>query len=483
MGGGLLQLTLEGQMNVPLFYNPQISFFNYAYKKHTNFAIENIRQDFTTTSSITGMHSSKNSVELQQNPNVDLLSNLYLIVKLPNIYSNDKLKFKWVENIGSLIIKDADIQIDSQTIDRITGEWIVVWNELSTPVKDGFNNMTGNIPELSNPRNKETIIRIKNNIISEYDYPSSDGNNPSIKERFITIPLPFWFSKNQSLALPILKFCSTRKITLNFNFENIENLYTVYSDIYNMNISPSYYEALHNKKITFSNFLNKNRNEDLFIAHIDATFIVLDCYERQLILNKATTEYLFETVSIRKTSFDSKGEDSIKIIKIESQLLVKEIIWTLNRTDSIDKFNDILNYTYSIPRNNENSIMKSASLSWDRASLTSRVDEKDSYFYNNIQPYQHHSIIPRQGIYCYSFSLFPEKWFPSGCFNSASISTQLIIKLNKYIPSLIDDIYMKKFNVNYKMTENNNDITITIYTVQYNILVISSGVAQLKVAN
>ena len=484
MGGGLLQLTLEGQMNIPLFYNPQISFFNYAYKKHTNFAIENIRQDFTkTNTSITQMHSSINTIELQQNPNVDLLSNLYLIVKLPNIYSNDKLKFKWVENIGSLIIKNADIQIDTQTIDRITGEWIVVWNELSTPVKDSFNNMTGNIPELSNPRNKETIIRIKNNIVSEYDYPSSDGNNPSIKERFITVPLPFWFSKNQSLALPILKFCSSRKITLNFEFENIENLYTVYSDIYNMNISPSYYEALHNKKITFSNFLNKNKNDDLFVAHIDATFIVLDCYERQLILNKATTEYLFETVSIRKTSFNAGGNDSIRQVKIESQLLVKEIIWTLNRTDSIDKFNDILNYTYSIPRNNENSIMKTASLIWDKASLTSRVDDKDSYFYNNIQPYQHHSVIPRQGIYCYSFSLFPEKWFPTGCFNSASISTQLKITLNNYIPSLIDDIYMKKFNENYKMSENNNDITITIYTVQYNILIISSGVAKLKVAN
>ena len=63
MGGGLLQLTLEGQMNVPLFYNPQISFFNYAYKKHTNFAIENIRQDFTkTNTSITQMHSSINTI-------------------------------------------------------------------------------------------------------------------------------------------------------------------------------------------------------------------------------------------------------------------------------------------------------------------------------------------------------------------------------------------------------------------------------------
>jgi hypothetical protein len=59
MGGGLLQLTIEGQMNIPLFYNPQISFFNYAYKKHTNFAMENIIHNFDKKpGSISTMHKS-----------------------------------------------------------------------------------------------------------------------------------------------------------------------------------------------------------------------------------------------------------------------------------------------------------------------------------------------------------------------------------------------------------------------------------------
>ncbi len=130
----------------------------------------------------------------------------------PDVYStdyfNDKLRFKWVENIGSLIIKDASIYIDELKVDTITGEWLVVWNELSMPVKDGYNTMTGNIPEFTNPRKKETTYRIKNNIISEYDYMASDKikdvNNPSINERYITVPLPFWFSKNHGLSLPIL---------------------------------------------------------------------------------------------------------------------------------------------------------------------------------------------------------------------------------------------------------------------------------------
>jgi hypothetical protein len=486
MGGGLLQLTIEGQMNIPLFYNPKISFFTYAYKRHTNYAMENIIHNFKNKpGSITTMHTGGTyNITLTENPNVDLLSNVYFIFKLPKIYSSDKLRFKWVENIGSLIIKDASIYIDELKVDTITGEWLVVWNELSMPVKDGYNTMTGNIPEFTNPRKKETTYRIKNNIISEYDYMASDKikdvNNPSINERYITVPLPFWFSKNHGLSLPILKFCANRKVYLKLNFENIENLYTVYSDIYNMNISPAYYNIFNsNNKISFNDFILEG--DDKFIAHVDATFIVLDCFERQTILNNSISEVIIETVKINYDKFISGGNDSIRIIDVKSQLLVKEIIWTLNRADSIDKFNNKLNYSYSIPNNNENSIMKSALISWDNN--TARIEEKEAYFYNNIQPYQHHSIIPRQGIYCYSFSLFPERWFPSGCYNAAGVAAKLIIKLNNYKSSLIDVLYQNKFGENYKMGDNNNDILITLYIVQYNILIINSGDVGLRIQN
>ena len=109
MGGGLTQLTFQGQMNIHLFYNPQISFFSYAYKKHTNYAMENFTlQIVNKPDNIKTMHNSGlRSVLLSENPNIDLLSNIFFVFKLPNVYSDDKYKFKWVENIGSLIIKNA----------------------------------------------------------------------------------------------------------------------------------------------------------------------------------------------------------------------------------------------------------------------------------------------------------------------------------------------------------------------------------------
>lgn len=480
MVAGLLQLSLSGKVNVPLYYNPDISFFKYAYRRHTNFAIENIELKYDKIPDmLSEMHKGGPYDIFLKIANVDLLTNLYLIFKLPDIYSSDKYKFKWVENIGSLLIKNAHIYINGNKIDTITGEWLTIWNELSMPVKDGYNKMTGNIEELTNPKRIEKIYRIKNNIITDSDYISSDKsniNNPSIKSRYLSIPLPFWFSKNPNLALPILKL-SNHILMLKIEFENIENLYTIYSDIFNMNISPIYYNSLYNTKISIKDFIIL----DTLISHIEATYIVLDTYERETIGQLYMLEYLFDTVSINSIQFTGGGSDSIRTIDLMTQLAVKEIIWTLKRIDNVDKFNDILNYSYSIPINNEKSIMKSAQIIWNKA--TERVETKDAFFYNTIQPYQHHSIVPKQGIYCYSFALHPEKWFPTGAFDGGSLSTQLILKLNEYSKTLMDELYEKKFNEIYRISTNSNDILCTIYIIQYNILVFQSGEVGLKFQN
>ena len=217
MGVGLFQLISKGNLINDVFYNPSISFYNYVYRRHTNFAIENIMLSFETLPSLlSNMHKGNDySVKLATIPDVNLLSNLHLIFKLPAIFSNNKYKFKWIENVGALLIKKATIVINNSVIDTITGEWLVIWNELTMPVKNNFNYMSGNIEALTNPRKPETTIRIKNNIISSFDYlDSTNSSSPSIESRDVITPLPFWFTKNPSLALPIFKLASSNDIYL-----------------------------------------------------------------------------------------------------------------------------------------------------------------------------------------------------------------------------------------------------------------------------
>ena len=362
-------------------------------------------------------------------------------------------------------------------IENINGEWLYVWNELTSPNKESFNNMTGKTEALNNPRKPETTMRIENNIINDYDYLSGDKNNPdkpSIDKKDIIIPLPFWYSKHPSLALPLIKLIN-KNVTLKIEFENIENLYTVYSPIYNMNISPYHYNNIHNQKISINDFIINNN----FYAYVEATYILLDNYERNLLMNSSINEYLFETM-ISTTNIINGGTNSIRTIDVKAHLQIKEMIWTLKRKDAVEYFNDHFNYSYSIPFDNEKSILKNASIVWDKGNVNARVDDKDAVFYNIIQPYQFHSCIPKQGIYSYSYSIYPEKWFPSGSYNSANIKTKLFLNLNEYPNNFIDTIYSRNNNIN---SDNKNNIIYSVYTIQYNILSFISGTVGLKFQN
>ena len=154
----------------------------------------------------------------------------------------------------------------------------------------------------------------------------------------------------------------------------------------------------------------------------------------------------------------------------------------MKRKDAVDNFNDYFNYSYSIPFDNEKSILKSASIVWDKGSVNARVDDKDALFYNIIQPYQYHSCIPKQGIYSYSYALYPEKWFPSGSYNSASVATKLYLNLNKYPTNYIDTIYDNTIS-KISNIDNTNNIIYSVYTIQYNILSFISGTVGLKFQN
>ena len=53
MTGGTLQLKAYGSENIYLNANPQISFFRSVFKRHTNFAMENIELPFEGTTTMT----------------------------------------------------------------------------------------------------------------------------------------------------------------------------------------------------------------------------------------------------------------------------------------------------------------------------------------------------------------------------------------------------------------------------------------------
>ena len=127
MGGGLLQLVAMGAQDAYLSGNPQITFWKGLFKRHTNFAMEPFRINFT------GQPNWGTKQSCVVNRNADLLYSTYLEVHLPHydattrktaVYNNDQY------SLGYNLIKYVELEIGGQLIDRQYGEWLFLWDTL-----------------------------------------------------------------------------------------------------------------------------------------------------------------------------------------------------------------------------------------------------------------------------------------------------------------------------------------------------------------
>jgi hypothetical protein len=165
MGGGLLQLVAYGAQDVYLTGNPQITFFKVVYRRHTNFSIESIQQTFN------GNATLGQRVTCQISRNGDLVHKLYLQA---TVAKNASTVYK---NIGHWLVKQVEVEIGGQMIDRQYGEWMYIWNELTLPKgkEAGFGEMIKTFADTN---------------------PETSAN--------VYVPLEFWFCRNIGLALPLI---------------------------------------------------------------------------------------------------------------------------------------------------------------------------------------------------------------------------------------------------------------------------------------
>jgi hypothetical protein len=163
MGGGLMQLVAYGAQDIYLTGNPQITFFKVVYRRHTNFAMECIKQSFSGSSTFKPNTNTFPQATISRTG--DLLSKLYVVSNKAGITN------------GTAIIDLAEIEIGGQSIDKQTSEWMNIWKELSTDESKaiGLKTMQGDI-----------------------------GITDSTGVKTVQIPLQFWFCRNVGLALPLI---------------------------------------------------------------------------------------------------------------------------------------------------------------------------------------------------------------------------------------------------------------------------------------
>jgi hypothetical protein len=459
-GGGLMQLVAYGAQDVYLTANPQVTFFKQTYRRHSNFAMESVEQTFS------GVANFGKSVSCTLGRNGDLVTRIVLQVTLPKVDLNEistdqNDQFRWLNYIGHLLIRNVDIEIGGQKIDKHYGDWLHIWNELTIPAGKqlGYAEMVGNVPEMVN---MITNVGTESGCVDDCvggEPARVDSDRSCIPQFTVYVPLQFWFNRHTGLALPLIAL-QYHEVKIKIDFNELRNLCWTN----NLEIR----DTVNAMGIQASSL------------YVD--YIYLDTEERRRFAQVAH-EYLIDQLQF---TGDEAVTSNFNRIKMSFNHPVKEIIWVVQRDSYVSCDPAVIDpYKGQQPFNYTDY--------WDRAALDSgyaigmitglaghnptsiakiqlnghdRFTEREGRYFNLVQPYYHHTNIPATGINVYSFALNPEELQPSGSCNFSRIDTATL---------------------NLTLTNNTVNDTCTakvrVYAVNYNILRVMSGMGGLAYSN
>ena len=409
MAGGLMQLVAYGAQDIYLTGNPQITFFKVVYRRHTNFAMESIEQTFS------GDVSLGRRVTAVISRNGDLIKDMWLEVTWPATTVGA------VYGLGNALVKQVEIEIGGQLIDRQYGEWMNIWAELSTPAgkRDVYDTMVGN----QNPAAANAT-----SLTSDY--------------RKMDVPLMFWFNRNPGLALPLIAL-QYHEVKINLDLETGANL-RADSDA---------------TAVTLTGGTLK----------LWVDYIYLDTDERRRFA-QVSHEYLIEQVQF--TGDESITASATKRVELNFNHPCKELLWiyqesAMARGSGLAVAAPIATYGTADAQNPcMSSPLSLAVTDYCNIKLQlngqDRFAERRSEYFLNQQPYKHHTQAPRcnrangfataqlasQFIYCYSFALNPEEHQPSGTCNFSRIdnATLVLSRVSAFRAGIL-----KVFAVNYNV--------------------------------
>ena len=324
--------------------------------------------------------------------------------------------------------------------------------------------MVGNVPQLVN-----TLVQGGDDCEADCGAGiphTSDEVNKCAPEYTLYIPLQFWFNRNAGLALPLIAL-QYHEVRINLEFNDLRNLCWDYAPANSSN-----YHVIRDRVA----------NAGLSAASLYVDYIYLDTDERRKFAQTAH-EYLIEV--LQYTGSESITSTSNKI-KLNFNHPCKELIWVVQRDSYLSCDDAIVNAWKGQQPFNYSDF-------WDRAVLESgysvtrvegmagknpvitallqlnghdRFSVRDGRYFNEVQPFQHHTNVPAVGINVYSFALQPELHQPSGTCNLSRIDNTTLL-----------------LTVSALAVGSSTSSQVRVYTTSYNVLRIMSGMGGIAFSN
>ena len=477
--GALMQLVAYGAQDVYLTGDPKVTFFQTAYKRHTNFAMETIQQTVAGTVNPGGLAS----VTLARSG--DLVGDMFVVLQ-PTTASSGQLTSNNVVSdmcwVAERAFTSVELFIGGQSIDKHYQLWFRLYSEvfMDDTKKQNYGKLT------SSP--------VPNNV-----------NQTSTS--YVYLPLIFFFNRNPGLYLPLIAL-QYHEVRLDFT------------------VSPQY-----------ASYFGTNP------FAVWANYMYLDTTEREKFAKKPAEYLIEQVQYINADPVGSTNENTPSVIRMQYNHPVKELVWCYQTPAPSSNPNSMWNFSSGVSNvnvtvdpskiagslapfspahigspllyvpspfagplvatSNIGAVVSSnvtgntlitfqsnvftGNVYWVESGLpqatsnisfgvevgplhqfklilngTDRFVPQYGKYFNQYQTYQYHSGVPYPGIYVYSFALKPEELQPSGTCNFSRIDmAQVAVNLKTGMPS-----------VNQRM-----------FAVNYNILRVQSGLGGLAFAN
>ena len=418
----LTQLVALGAMDKFLSQNPTITLWRFRYAKHTHFVFEPICQN------VVGARFGS-EVQVNLNRTGDLLHFAYLQITIPGItacnnpqgvncgaqsfpffnpcdpcedgvelgpcdptnigcgVSNNvppptaadictglELPYcHWVNAIGQFVAERVSVVIGGQVIDTMYNDYLCMWEELSGQPGKRLLEMIGK---------RYTVAQL----VADSKFT-----------RTLYVPMPFWFTYNTGNALALVSL----------QFHTVQIICQLAALKRCIQISPPLPEA--DPACVLNCTTGAPVVDSDITVNFEGLYVYLDRAERDRFA-ASSFEQLMNAVQRFTMPMTASPQAHISI---NFNHPVIELIWAVRRRCQME-VNNYFNYA---GRYNRDPI--------DFVQLilngNDRFSRREGRYFRLVVPYQWHTDIPDNFIYCFSFATEPEKMQPTGSCNFSRI--------------------------------------------------------------
>ena len=385
MAGGLMQLVAYGAQDVYLTGNPEVTFYQAKYKRHTNFAMENIEQTVNGTAA----NSGRVSVTVARNG--DLVGDMYLELE-SDIAATATAEAGDCNWVAERAISSVELSIGGQRIDKHYQKWWRLYSELylDEAKKATWGKMT----------------------------TAADGST-------VYLPLVFFFNRNPGLYLPL--------IALQYHEVRIDiDLASDFTDFLNASVFKVWANYVYLDTEERRRFAQKGHEYLIEQVQHTGTDTVDAANTKQVRLsyNHPVKElvWCFSNTAAKSSLWNFTAKNLVTEVALQS-----------------DQSASGLDSNCFVPVSNLGAPMYATELSTEAYTEENagqletfklvlngqdRFKEQKGKYFNQVQAYNHHSGCPAPGVYSYSFALKPEEHQPTGTCNFSRIdNAQVAVKM------------------------------------------------------